>query len=193
MKIGIDIDGVLIDFEERLRCRAEIYDYIGRKNIELKDNDYYWVQDKYEWSEEEWSFFQKEYLIELTKESIIKSGAKEILDLLKQEGNELVVISARGIEFSEMITLVEEKIKDANIKFDKYYWKALDKLEICKNEKIDIMIDDNPNTCEKLSKNNIRTLYFRNIYGKQLHQNDYLKEVHNWGNVYRYLKMSNID
>lgn len=90
-----------------------------------------------------------------------------------------------------MITLVEEKIKDANIKFDKYYWKALDKLEICKNEKIDIMIDDNPNTCEKLSKNSIRTLYFRSIYGKQLLQNDYLKEIHNWGNVYRYIK--NID
>lgn len=191
MKIGIDIDGVLIDFEERLRCRAEIYDYIERKNIELKENDNYWVQDKYEWSEEEWNFFQKEYLIELTKESRIKAGAKEILDLLQKDGNELVVISARGIEFPEMITLVEEKIKDANIKFDKYYWKALDKLEICKNEKIDIMIDDNPNTCEKLSKNSIRTLYFRSIYGKQLLQNDYLKEIHNWGNVYRYIK--NID
>ena len=188
MKIGIDIDGVLIDFEERLRCRAEIYDCIERKNIELKENDNYWVQDKYEWSKEEWGFFQKEYLIELTKESNIKAGAKEILDLLKQDGNELVVISARGTEFPEMITLVEGKIRDANIKFDKYYWKALDKLDICKDEKIDIMIDDNPNTCEKLSQNSIRTLYFRSIYGKQLFENDYLKEIHNWGNVYRYIK-----
>ena len=88
-----------------------------------------------------------------------------------------------------MITLVEEKIKNANIIFDKYYWKRLDKLEICKNEKVDIMIDDNPNTCEKLAKNNIRTLYFRNIYGREIRKNEYLTEVYDWGNVYRSLGM----
>lgn len=189
MKIGIDIDGVLIDFEEKLRCKAEIYDFIERKNIDLKYNNNYWVQDKYEWSEDEWNYFRKEYLLELTKESCIKPGAKEILDLLKKERNELVVISARGINFPEMITLVEEKIKNANIIFDKYYWKRQDKLEICKNEKIDVMIDDNQNTCEKLSRNNIRTLYFRNIYGKQIPKNKYLTEVYDWGNVYRNLGM----
>ena len=123
MKIGVDIDGVLIDFEERLRCKAEIFDYIERKHVNVTNNDDYWVQNKYGWTEDEWSFFQKEYLFELTKESCVKPGAKEILKLLKQEGNELVVISARGIDFPEMITLVEEKINQENIIFDKYYWK----------------------------------------------------------------------
>lgn len=191
MKIGIDIDGVLIDFEERLRCKAEIYNYIERKNVNKNNDKCYWVQDKYGWSEEEWSFFKEKYLIELTKESYIKPGAKEILDLLKKEGNELIVISARGINYLEMITLVEEKIKENNILFDKFYWKAADKLEICKNEKIDIMIDDNPDTCEKLSQNNIKTLYFRNIYGKVLTENSYLREVYDWGNVYRVIKTLN--
>lgn len=191
MKIGIDIDGVLIDFEERLRCKAEIYNYIERKNVNKNNDKCYWVQDKYGWSEEEWSYFKEKYLIELTKESCIKPGAKEILDLLKQEGNELIIISARGINYLEMITLVEEKIKEYNILFDKFYWRATDKLEICKNEKIDIMIDDNPDTCEKLSQNNIKTLYFRNIYGKVLTENSYLREVYDWGNVYRVIKTLN--
>lgn len=191
MKIGIDIDGVLIDFEERLRCKAEIYNYIERKNVNKNNNKCYWVQDKYGWSEEEWSYFKEKYLIELTKESCIKPGAKEILDLLKQEGNELIIISARGINYLEMITLVEEKIKEYNILFDKFYWRATDKLEICKNEKIDVMIDDNPDTCEKLSQNNIKTLYFRNIYGKVLTENSYLREVYDWGNVYRVIKTLN--
>lgn len=36
MKIGVDIDGVLIDFEERLRYRAAIFDYTERKKYIIK-------------------------------------------------------------------------------------------------------------------------------------------------------------
>ena len=37
MNIGIDVDGVLIDFEERFRYKAEIFDYLEKKNNEVKD------------------------------------------------------------------------------------------------------------------------------------------------------------
>lgn len=188
MKIGIDIDGVLIDSEERFRYKAELFHYIERKNPKPKDNDFYWVQDNYEWSQEDWNIFQEKYLLRLTEESNFLPGVKEVLDLLKQENNELIIISARGTECDEMITLVEKKIKDSNLKFDKYYWKIQDKLKICKDEQIDIMIDDNPNTCEKLSQNNIKTLYFRSIYGKRIQENENLKEVYNWGQVYTAIK-----
>lgn len=87
-----------------------------------------------------------------------------------------------------MINIVTEKFQKENIKFDKYYWKTQDKLKICKDEQIDIMIDDNPNTCQKLSQNNIKTLYFRSIYGKKIQENENLKEVHNWGQVYTAIK-----
>lgn len=184
MKIGVDIDGVLIDFEERLRYRASIFDYMERKNTLSKANDSYWVQDRYGWTKDEWEEFSKKYLLELTKESCIKPGAEEILKLLKKEGNELIVISARGIEFEEMITLVQKKINKCNISFDKYYWKSPNKLEICLAENIDIVIDDNPTTCGNLSENCIKTIYFRNIYGKELKESNYLKEAHNWAEVY---------
>lgn len=87
-----------------------------------------------------------------------------------------------------MITIVEKKIEENNLHFDKYYWKTADKLEICKKEQVDIMIDDNPDICEKLSKNGIKTLYFRNLYGKELPEDKNLKTVYNWGNVYRIIK-----
>ena len=194
MKVGIDIDGVLIDFEERLRYSVSMFDYTQRKNSLKKVNDSYWIQEQYGWSKEQWEKFSKKYLIQLTKESCLKPGAEEVLKLLKEEGNELIIISARGTEFEEMITLVKEKINKYNIKFDKLYWKLTDKLSICLDENIDIMIDDNPMTCEKLSKNCIKTFYFRNIYGKQLEENNYLKEVHNWAEIYKeikeYLKMN---
>lgn len=188
MKIGVDIDGVLIDFEERLRYRASMFDYETRNRVFSDSDDVYWVQDKYDWTKDEWEVFQKRYLLDLSRESCIKLGAQEILKLLKQEGNELVVISARGLESEEMITIVESLINSYNIEFDKYYWKTPDKVGVCLNEKIDITIDDNPNTCNSLSLNGIKTLYFRNVYGKQLQENNYLKEVRDWADVYKVIK-----
>lgn len=35
MKIGIDVDGVLIDFEERLRYKADFYDILINKKEEI--------------------------------------------------------------------------------------------------------------------------------------------------------------
>ena len=51
MNIGIDVDGVLIDFEERFRYKAEIFDYLERKNKKIKDKESYILEEKYNWSE----------------------------------------------------------------------------------------------------------------------------------------------
>jgi uncharacterized HAD superfamily protein len=187
MNIGIDVDGVLIDFEERFRYKAEIFDFLERKNHQIINTDSYLIEEEYNWSEEDWNIFASKYLIELTEESNIIPGVKEIINLLKLDGHKLFIISARGIEHEKMITMVEELFRKENLTFDKYYWKIKDKLEILKKENIDIMIDDNPNICKKLAENHIRTLYFRNVYGKKLEEGNYLKEVKNRGEVYRYI------
>lgn len=43
MNIGIDVDGVLIDFEERFRYKAEVFDYIERNNNEIKNKESYLI------------------------------------------------------------------------------------------------------------------------------------------------------
>ena len=43
---------------------------------------------------------------------------------------------------------------------------------------------------KKLSENGIKTIYFRNKEMKKLEQNEYLKEVSNWGEIYRYIENS---
>ena len=62
------------------------------------------------------------------------SGFIGVYNLLKKQGHEFVVITARGGFVKKMkddaIILLEEN----NIKFDKYYWKVSDKLEICKKK-----------------------------------------------------------
>ena len=57
-----------------------------------------------------------------------------------------------------------------------------------KKEKVDIMIDDDWNIIKKIAENKIRTLYFRDTNLMILEENKYIKEVNNWGEIYRYIK-----
>lgn len=108
--------------------------------------------------------------------------------VLQKEGNELIIISARGGMIEAMKDVAIEKFNEEGISFNKYYWKQDDKLEVATNEKIDVMIDDSYYVCKKLSSNGIKTIYFRDKEMKVLEQNENLKEVSNWGEIYRYIK-----
>lgn len=188
MKIGIDVDGVLLDYEKGMLANAEIFDIEKcRSNGKIHLNKYF-VQDKYDWTDDEKIQFINENLAEISKKSNIMPGAKYVLSKLKEMGHDLIIISTRGTESEEMIEIVTEKFKEENMQFDKYYWKENNKLQICKDENIDIMIDDSPTTCKKMIDNKIRAIYFRGIRGYDLEKNEYLKEVNNWGEVYRYIK-----
>ena len=129
----------------------------------------------------------KEEFSNLSIEAPIVPGAKCVLQKLKKMGHELIVISARGKEEGSFIENIIEKIEKEGIYPDKYYWKKQEKLEVCQAEEIDVMIDDKPTTCQTMAENHIKTLYFRGIRGWDLEENEYLKEVSNWGEVYRYI------
>lgn len=88
----------------------------------------------------------------------------------------------------EMKDIAIEKFKKESLSFNKYYWKQDDKLEIAQKEQIDFMIDDSYDVCKELSSNRIKTIYFRDKEMKKLEQNEYLKEVSNWGEIYRIIK-----
>ena len=88
--------------------------------------------------------------MELSKHTPLIPGAKDVIDMLQKEGNELIIISARGGMIEEMKNVAIEKFNEEGISFNKYYWKQDDKLEVAKNENIDVMIDDSYDVCKKL-------------------------------------------
>ena len=51
-----------------------------------------------------------------------------------------------------------------------------------------MLIDDDFRIIEKIASNKIKTLYFRDTNLKKLEENEYIKEVNNWGDIYRYIK-----
>lgn len=188
MKIGIDLDGVVIDSETAFRTYEEIYDIDILKGNNLIDRREPKFQSRYNWTEEQENNFIKKYLLEAAKESNIMSGFKTVYNLLKEQGHEFIVITARGGFFQEMKDDAIRILKENNIEFDKYYWKIKDKLEICKKENIDLMIDDDWKIAKEISDNKIKTLYFRDTNLRKLEESEYLKEINNWGDIYRILR-----
>lgn len=188
MKIGIDIDGVILDYERVLKTYGDLYDFIELKKDGIVNRNEHYLRNRYDWTEEERMNFVNKYFLELSKNTPLIPGAKAVISMLKKEGNELIIISARGGMIEKMKDVALEKFQEEEILFNKYYWKQDDKLEVAKKEKIDLMIDDSYDVCKKLSSNKIKTIYFRDKDMKLLEQNEYLKEVSNWGEIYRYIK-----
>jgi len=59
---------------------------------------------------------------------------------------------------------------------------------VAKKENVDIMIDDDWKIIKKLADNYVKTLYFRDTNLKKLDENEYIREVNNWGEIYRIIK-----
>lgn len=185
MKIGIDLDGVVIDSETTFRTYEEIYDIDVLKGKHLINKEEPKFQSRYNWTEDQEKEFIERYFLTVSKESNLMSGFIAIYKLLQNQGHEFVVITARGGFVKKMKDDAIRLLKENNIKFDKYYWEIEDKLSICQKENIDIMIDDDWRIIKKLSDNSIKTLYFRDTNLKKLEETEYISEVNNWGDIYR--------
>lgn len=185
MKIGIDVDGVIFDSENEIRIQAELDDLLKYKGNGVEHPEEFWEECRYNWTKEQLIEFRSN-MKEILGRANLMPGAKRILDMLKKDGHELVVITARG-RIGPSVEECMEEFKTYGLEFDKCYWKADDKAEVCKQEKIDLMIDDSPIHCKKLVENKIKTLYFRDVNREKLEENEYLKEVNHWGEVYRYI------
>ena len=183
LKIGIDLDGVVFDSEQTFRTYEEIFD-IERNQNKLINREEPKFQQRYSWS--------IKYYLEISQTSPIMSGFKKVYELLKDKDIEFIAITARGLTptgetIEEMIIDAKKKLEENHIKFDKYYFKNEDKVDICLKENIDFMIDDDYRIIQRLAANNIKSIYFRDVGLKQLEENEYIKEVNNWGDIYRFI------
>ena len=132
MRIGIDVDDTLVG-------TSESFDEVIKKH-----NINFSKKYKEKLSDKEWDFICNNYLEEILMGAVIKEGAKEVIDYLSSLGHELIIITARSNNYSNVIeqrTL--DFIKKENLKFDEVYFNQYKKSDLAKNLKIDLMIDDN--------------------------------------------------
>lgn len=189
MRIGIDLDGVIFDSEKDFRIYQELYDMQElKRNSKINEREVR-HQKRYDWSEEEFMNFLNKYYEPVVQEANYMPGAMLILKMLKEEGHELIIITARGGMKESIIKLTEERLEKDNMKiFTESYYQAKDKAEICKKANIDIMIDDSNENCKKTSEQSIKTIYLKDAPSYDMEENEYLKVLYNWGEIYRYIK-----
>ena len=158
MRIGIDIDGVLTDIERWQLDYGSRYFYL-KYNINIKNYKGYETTDIFNVSkkldDEFWEKYFKDYSINVNA----RPTASEVIDKLR-ENNEIFIITARGSHLShstDVMTREENKeivlnwLKNNNINYDKIIFSEEDKLEVCKENKIDLMIEDKPKNIEMIS------------------------------------------
>ena len=189
MKIGIDLDGVVFDSEKLFRVYAELYDVLELNQNGIIDNREVRFQERYNWSQETINDFMEKYHTKNIEEAPFMPGAKEVLKMLKEEGHKLIIITARGNKKKEHIAMTEDILKKNDMYiFDKYIWGVNNKSEICVDEKLDLMIEDSDRNCKAISDKKIKTIYFKDAPNYEIQENEYLKTLYNWGEVYRYIK-----
>lgn len=185
MNIGIDVDGVILDTEHLFKTYAEIFDIEVCKSG-ITNSEGFKVEDRYSWTEEQMDEYIDNFVFDIEKNAPLLPGAKYVIGKLKEMGHKLVVITARGTFFQQEADLAYERLDAEGFEFDKIVVNAEDKLPICQEEKIDIMIDDSPLNVTRLSENGIKCLYLKGLFDKDIN-NDNVTTVRNWGEVYRHI------
>ena len=152
MKIGIDIDGVLTDIEQwQLDYGSKFY--YEKYGLEIKNYKGYETNEIFDvdikLDDEFWSNYFRDYSINVEA----RKFANEVIDKLKKDGNEIYIVTARGsfLSHSAEVMSIEENrnivlnwLKKNDIYYDNIIFSPEDKLDICKQNKIDLMIEDRP-------------------------------------------------
>lgn len=180
MNIAVDLDGVLFDTESWFMTYARIHNFeVPGGEVTNKDNC--WVQDRYNWPEEEIKKYIEKYGFQIESKAPIMPFAKEVLNAISKK-HKVFSISARGLWHVSEEKITKKRLRREKIQFEKIEFGSHSKIEACKKNKIDIMIDDYPKNVIELAENGIKCFYFRDLARQQINHENVI-EVRNWGDV----------
>lgn len=184
MRIGIDLDDTITKTDEILFKYAKIYN--EEEEILFNINREEWNLTKaFGWNEENIKGFFSKYLKSIYEKAEIKENAKEKINALKNDGNKIIIITARDTKsLKEVHEVCKDWLINNKINVDKIVVDGENKAQKCLENKIDIFIDDNICNCENVYNNlKIPVLLMNSRYNKD-YQNPKIKRVYNWNEIY---------
>ena len=190
MRIGIDIDGVLTDIEQwQLDYGSKFY--FEKYGKEIQNNEGYETTEIFKvdskLDDEFWTEYFKDYSINVD----VTKFSSEVIKKLKQDGNEIYIITARGsflshsanvMLFEENKNIVLEWLRKNEIEYDKIIFSPEDKLSICLENNIDVMIEDKVDNINKISTR-IPVICFHAGYNKNCKGNNIFR-CYSWYDIY---------
>ncbi len=191
VKIGIDIDNVISNFNDTLLNEYLIHDKTLRNNGIINKNAKYIRNGMFDWNEEEEKSFYKNNIERIVKNLGIIEGAKEYIDKLHNDGHVIYIITGRDNgEYTDPYNMTKNWLDMKHIYYDNLiltdsYDKHV-KSKKCIEHHIDVMIDDSKRMCKDIKDNGIRALLMDTPYNRDTNE---FERVNSWKEIYN--KLSN--
>lgn len=189
MKIGIDIDNVISNFNEELLKEYIKHDEeIKGKGMVNKD---VYITEMFSWTKEEERTFYKNNIERIAINLKVIEGASKYIKNLKEDGHIIYIISGRDNgEYSDPYKMTIDWLKKYDIVYDKLFlvdaYNSHSKTEICLENNIEIMIDDSKRMCKDIKKHGIRAILMDTPYNRDTNE---FERVNSWEEIYN--KLSN--
>ena len=188
MRIGIDIDNVISNFNEELLKQYINHDRELRNTGIINKNAEYIRRGMFDWTEDEEINFYRNNIERIAKKLQVKDGAKEYIDKIKADGHEIYIITGReNGEYTNPRKMTEDWLINNKIYYDKLILtNAYDnqaKADECIKNNIDIMIDDSVRICSGCLEKGITTILMNTPYNKCAD----IQRVNNWKEFYEFI------
>ena len=196
MNIGIDIDDTISETFETLLPYSQKYtieDLKRKSKIELRSDypNHFYIVYMNGWNEKEAVDFWKKYYAEILRNLNMKKFASEVINKLKSEGHKIFLITARwDMEKDNTQEITKQWLKENNIEYDGLFLNASDKLQLVKDNNIDVFIDDSFNNCKKIANNTDVKVYMMNSKINEALNDEKITRVFSWAEIYSLIERS---
>jgi uncharacterized HAD superfamily protein len=184
--IGIDIDDTITKSSDGIK------EYIINHPNEFEDskqllNDVHHILSGHKITNDTTRFLN-EIFSNLLEEVALRENVTDILGKLKHDGYKIILITAREDTYfpkgAELITI--NYLKRNNVPYDLLITNSLNKVKVCLDYHVDLMIDDSVHGCTSLKEAGINTLLFTTNLNKDIETS--VRRVNNWLEMYEFIR-----
>ncbi len=183
MNIAIDIDDTLTNSFDYFQ--PFVAEFFNADSEELKEKNISYGNLPDEWKSRELEFCKK-YYDRTAALTPFKPDAKSSVDALKNAGHRIIIITGRTNAFyQDPYKTTREELENGNIAYDRLIC-TLDKDKACKDERIDILIDDMPKNCLSAEKAGVKAILFTSKANRDIPTS--LTRADNWKQVLKIIR-----
>ena len=193
MKIGIDIDNCISNFDDTLLKEYLRHDKDLRNTGIVDENPEYIRKGMFDWTREEEESFYNENIEYFAKKLKPIENASYYIEKLKEDGHEIYIITGRDNgEYTDPYKLTEEWLNNYHIIYDKLlFTNSYDKhakTEVCIENNIDLMIEDSTKISLDLINNGLKVFTMNTRYNQKEQS---LDRVSKWKEIYERISKFN--
>ncbi len=193
MKIGIDIDNCIANFDDTLLKEYLKHDKELRNTGIINENPEYLRRGMFDWTIQEENDFYNSHIENVAKSLKPIKDSPYYIKKLKEDGHEIIIITGRNNgEYKDPYNLTKEWLNKYSIFYDELiFTNAYDKhakSKVCLENNIDLMIEDSIKISVDLVNSGIEVYTMNTRYNKK---EESLNRVSSWKEIYE--RISNLN